>query len=299
MASIHFIRLCPLGRQTPSLHLGRGGNSNLERIMTITPEIESALLAGAAVAISVSGGKDSDAMTYAVLDWLKKRGFKNEVHLVHADLGRAELKATPAHVEELAKLTGLPLHVVRHSKFDLVAGIRNRMKVRPGAPPWPSAKNRQCTSDWKRGPISKWIRNQFPTGTVVCAMGLRADESPARAKKAISELRADCCSRVRRVYNWLPLHSETESGVWNTIGERPYHPAYDAGNDRVSCALCILANKGDLLNGATQDPDLFREYCDIEIESGFSFRQSLWLGHLAPQFLRADQEEFYRLKKAA
>src|SRR3954469_18998711 len=103
--------------------------------INITPEIESALVAGAALAISVSGGKDSDAMTYALLAWLKERGLKNEVHLVHADLGRAELKATPAHVEDLAKRTRLPLHVVRHSKFDLLDGIRNRMSVRPEVPP--------------------------------------------------------------------------------------------------------------------------------------------------------------------
>jgi 3'-phosphoadenosine 5'-phosphosulfate sulfotransferase (PAPS reductase)/FAD synthetase len=267
--------------------------------INITPEIEAALLAGAPLVISVSGGKDSDATTYALLDWLHQRGLKNEVHLVHADLGRAELKATPAHVEELARLTGLPLHIVRHSKFDLLDGIKNRMATRPEVPPWPSAEYRQCTSDWKRGPISKWIRNQFPTGTVVCAMGLRADESPARAKKPVAKLRADCCSKVRTVYDWLPIHTQSKDDVWETIGDRPHHPAYDLGNDRVSCALCILANKGDLLNGATQDPELFREYCDIEIKSGFSFRHKFWLGHLAPQFLRADQASFYQSKGAA
>lgn len=263
------------------------------QMLEFTPEIETALRRGAGVALSVSGGKDSDAMTYAVLAWLKREGLKNEVWLVHADLGKAELKATPKHVEELSLRTGVPLAVVRHTKFDLVDGIRNRMKVRPEVPPWPSAKNRQCTSDWKRGPISKWLRNQFPTGEVVCAMGLRADESSARAKKKVGELRDDCCSRVRTVWNWNPIHKCEIVDVWEMIGENPRHPAYALGNDRVSCALCILANEGDLLNGAIQDEELFQSYCDIEIESGFSFRQGMWMGLLAPWLLREDQREFY------
>lgn len=267
----------------------------------ITPEIEAAIQSGAAIAISVSGGKDSDAMTYAILDWLAARGLKNEVRLIHADLGRAELKATPAHVEELSSRTALPLHIVRHTKFDLLDGIRNRMATRPGVPPWPSAALRQCTSDWKRGPISKWIRNQWPTGQVVCAMGLRADESAARAKKKIGELRGDCCSRVRTVYNWNPIHKAEVGEVWETIGDKPSHPAYLAkdgrpGNNRVSCALCVLADEDDLLNGALQDIELFQAYCDIEIESGFSFRDGFWIGKVAPQLLREDQKAFYAEK---
>lgn len=258
--------------------------------------VEAMLQAGAPIALSVSGGKDSDAMVYAVIAYLASRGLTNQLHLVHADLGRAELKATPAHVAELARLTGIPLHIVRHSKFDLLDGIKNRMATRPEVPPWPSATTRQCTSDWKRGPISKWLRNTFPTGNVLCAMGLRADESSARAKKPVSKRRDDCCSKVRTVVDWLPLHKHTTAQVWATIGDRPHHPAYDAGNDRVSCAMCVLANKGDLLNGATQDPELFQAYCDIEIQSGFSFKHRMWLGTLATHLLRADQVAFYLAK---
>lgn len=271
--------------------------------MKFTPEIEAALTGGAAVVISVSGGKDSDAMTYAVIEYLKAHGLTNEVHLVHADLGRAELKATPEHVATIARLTGLPLSVVRHSKFDLLDGIKHRMETRPEVPPWPSASTRNCTSDWKRGPISKWIRNQFPVGVVICCMGLRADESANREKKPIAKLRADCCAGKRGtkgprvVWDWLPMHGFTTPEIWQTIGDRPHHEAYDWGNSRVSCALCVLADENDLTNGALQDPELFQAYCDIEIKSGFSFKQRLWLGTLAPQLLREDQRAFYANKK--
>lgn len=261
--------------------------------------VAQSLQQGAAVVLSVSGGKDSDAMTYEVLDYLDEHGLNNPVHLVHADLGRADLKATPAYVKALAARVGKALTVVQHSKYDLLDGIRHRMETRPDVPPWPSAAYRQCTSDWKRGPISKWIRNTFPSGHVICAMGLRADESPARAKKPVVKYRSDCCSAAKNrvVLDWLPLHAYTEADVWAAIGDHPYHEAYDRGNARVSCALCVLANESDLLNGALQDPKLFQDYCAIEIESGFSFRQNLWLGTLALHLLRPDQVAFYADKQ--
>jgi 3'-phosphoadenosine 5'-phosphosulfate sulfotransferase (PAPS reductase)/FAD synthetase len=268
------------------------------------PELDALLEQGAPIAISISGGKDSDAMTWAIIDRFKGR---NPLTLIHAHLGRAELKATPAHIHRLAEATGLPLHIVQHSKFDLVGMIRNRMKTRPDVPPWPSPSIRQCTSDQKRGPISKWIRNHYPTGHVICAMGLRAQESPNRARKPVCALRHDCCkgnphqhllSRrpFRRVYDYLAIHHWKLPDVWRQLQGREHHEAYDRGNERVSCALCILATVNDLRNGADQDPELFREYCDIEIESGFSFRQNLWIGTVARHLLRPDQVTFYTNK---
>lgn len=265
--------------------------------LQLDAEILAMLDRGAPIALSVSGGKDSDAMVYSIRAYLAETGRTNRLYLIHADLGRAELKDTPAHVQELFNRTGIPLSIVAHSKFDLLDGIRHRMATRPDVPPWPSAKNRQCTSDWKRGPISRWIRNTFPTGEVICAMGLRADESPARAKRPVSKLRADCCASFRTVIDWNPIHRATIAQVWNAIGDNPRHPAYARGNARVSCALCILANSGDLVNGALQDPELFRAYCDIEIQSGFSFRHNFWLGHLAPQLLSPEQNAFYEGKR--
>ena len=38
-----------------------------------------------------------------------------------------------------------------------------------------------------------------------------------------------------------------------------YHEAYDLGNHRLSCALCVLASLNDLINGAVHNPDTYRE----------------------------------------
>lgn len=266
------------------------------RQLNIPDTVQDAMAAGAHLVISVSGGKDSDAMTWVLRDWHRAEGFTGDICLIHADLGRMEWMETPAYVESLTRRTGLPLHVVRHHKHDLLAGIQERMLKRPDAPPCPSSAARWCTSDFKRAPISKWIRNQYPDdATVICAIGMRADESAARAKKPVLKERKDCCAptKNRIVYDWLPIHHWVEDEVWEAIdhlGDGLYHVAYDRGNDRLSCALCVLGCRGDLRNGAHNRPDTYRALVQIEDDSGFTFQQGLSLREVAPELLEATYE---------
>lgn len=60
----------------------------------------------------------------------------------------------------------------------------------------------------------------------------------------------------------------------------PAHPAYAMGNERLSCALCVLASRSDIENGARHNPELLQALVDMEMESGFSFRQDLRLADL-------------------
>lgn len=286
--------------------------------MTDEERLVAAILKrGAALVISISGGKDSDAMLYHLLERAQDERWNGEVHLVHADLGRAEWKETPGYVESLARKTGVPLSVVRHTYGDLIDGIRRRMATRPDVPPFPSAAARWCTSDWKRSVISKWIRNTFPTGDVVCAMGLRAQESPVRAKRLAVDMRQDCCTRTRNVIDWLPIHAWNIGQVWGEIGysldevrlvqaqtkatgvvptDWGAHPAYARGNERLSCSMCILGSMNDLMNGAVNNTDAYRELCQIEIDSGFSFKKGFWLGALRPDLLTVEQRAIYRAR---
>lgn len=250
------------------------------------------LRGGAALVLSVSGGKDSDAMSHHLLDLRQREGWAGPVFMVHADLGRAEWHSTPAYVQDLATRTGVELHVVQWRDGvmgDLIDRIWQRYHADPTRPCWPSSAARYCTSDLKRGPISVWIRNTFPSGTVVCAMGLRADESPARAKKQVVSVREDCTSKQkgRLVIDWLPIHTWTEADVWACLEAHggAAHPAYELGNERLSCAMCVLASVGDLINGATHNPDTYRELCRIEAVTGWSFRNGFWLSDLQPDLL--------------
>ena len=107
-------------------------------------------------------------------------------------------------------------------------------------------------------------------------MGLRAEESPRRAK-AVPFARNDHKSiTARGWYDWLPIHRLTLAEVWATIegaGERP-HPAYAAGNERLSCVFCILGSARDARNGAIHRPELFARYVALEEATGYTMHQS-------------------------
>lgn len=243
----------------------------------------------AALILSISGGKDSDAMCHHLLERRQAEGWSGDVVMVHADLGRAEWHNTTDYVHNLAQRKGLPLHIVRWTHGDLIDRIWQRYYADPSRPCWPSSKVRYCTSDLKRAPISKWIRNTYPTGRVVCAIGLRAEESSARARKTAVSVREDCTAPTlnRLTLNWLPIHDWTESDVWDCIQQHGNicHEAYRLGNHRLSCACCVLASVNDLLNGAVHNPDTYRELCRIEAVTGYSFRKDFWLSDLKPGLL--------------
>lgn len=254
------------------------------------PDALTLLRNGAALVLSVSGGKDSDAMSHYLLDLRQKEGWLGDVMMVHADLGsRVEWQQTPDYVRDLARRKGVPLHIVRWTHGDLIDRIWQRYHKDPSRPCWPSAKMRYCTSDMKRSPINRWLRNHFPTGKVICAMGLRAQESQTRAKRKIFILRTDASAptKGRFCYDWLPIHEWTEADVWDCIRRHGniYHEAYTYGNHRLSCALCVLGSVNDLLNGAVHNPDTYREYCRIEAVTGYSFRKGFWLSDLHPHLL--------------
>ncbi|MCA0453951.1 MAG: phosphoadenosine phosphosulfate reductase family protein [Chloroflexi bacterium] len=244
---------------------------------------------GAALVLSVSGGKDSDAMCHHLLQRRQREGWPGEIAMIHADLGRAEWQSTTDYVHELARRKNVPLHVIRWTQGDLIDRIWQRYHADPSRPCWPSSKVRYCTSDLKRAPISRWIRNTYPTGTVICAIGLRAEESSTRAKKTAISVREDCTAPTlnRLTLNWLPIHNWTESEVWDCIRQHGNvcHEAYKYGNHRLSCACCVLANVSDLINGAIHNPDTYRELCRIEAVTGYSFRQDFWLSDLKSDLL--------------
>ena len=259
-----------------------------------TPDALTLLRNGAALVLSVSGGKDSDSMAHFLLDLRQAEGWIGGVVMLHADLGRAEWHQTPDYVDNLAKRKGVPLYVVRWTHGDLIDRIWQRYYKDPSRPCWPSAKMRYCTSDMKRNPCNRWLRNHFPTGNVICAMGLRSSESHQRARRQTFTLRKDASAptKGRFVYDWLPIHDWTEADVWNCIRQHGdiAHPAYrlERPNQRLSCSLCILASLNDLINGAVHNPDTYREYCRIEAVTGYSFRKDFWLSDVKPDLLPQD-----------
>ena len=101
-------------------------------------------------------------------------------------------------------------------------------------------------------------------------MGLRADESAARARKTPWN-RSDRNSRAGRSwFDWLPIFDLAADDVFRIIrdaGQSP-HWAYAAGMSRLSCSFCILASRSDLRRAAELRPCLYREYVDLERRIG-------------------------------
>lgn len=290
--------------------------------------IYTALQDGATLAISISGGKDSQAMLEALAAARQRQSWPGEVFAIHAHLGRMEWPQTLDHCHQICAAVDIPLIVVSRPQGDLLQEMQDRMeKLRgTGKPHFPSAANRYCTADQKRNQIDRVLRaapfpdsknryctshhktNQIdkalrPHQVVISAEGLRADESPARAKRPAWEYRQQICTRQRTAYTWRPILHWSEEDVWNTLGaskadlrERQNlyrlgqeeiafagwraHPAYVMGNQRLSCAICILGSRSDITNGARHNPQLLSELVKMEHESGFSFRQDLRLADL-------------------
>lgn len=321
--------------------------------LTIPPVIIRAIGAGAAIAASVSGGKDSEATANMVAHLRDTQGLQNRIFAIHMDLGRAEWNETPLHVEKIASSNNLPLVVVSRPQGDLVQEIEERMlKLKgTGKPFWPSSAARYCTADQKRSQADKHYR-QFDL--IVSAEGNRAEESPKRRKddpvsvrkqitaKPLRDLPVDealdtwiavnrlldvgddtavaeqypqftrysADNRPRLAITWYPIHDWRLEDVWYACGTSasdlamrqamyqsalgledsgspdsevdrikrkalkgwPCHPAYVYGNERLSCALCILANDNDLRNGARHQPELAAHYIHLEEVGGATFK---------------------------
>lgn len=111
--------------------------------------IHTALNDGAALAISISGGKDSQAMLEAVVEEYKHAGWPGEFFAVHAHLGRMEWPQTLAHCEKMAASVGIPLIVVSRPQGDLLQEMWDRVEKlrgtgKPPSPPAPRQRRRKC-----------------------------------------------------------------------------------------------------------------------------------------------------------
>lgn len=240
----------------------------------LTDDVRSLVERGALFALGDSGGKDSQAMRLRVAAMVPRE----QLLVIHATLGDVEWPGALEHARDGAARMGLPFVIATAPKtfFDMV---EHRHRTRPDAPAFPQAANRQCTSDLKRDPIVREVRRYAKASgfsTVVTCMGLRAQESAARAKRATLTRSARYSTGGREWWEWLPVHELTTSEVFATIagaGETP-HPAYAAGNERLSCMFCILGSAGDARNAALHNPDLFARYVEAEKRTGSTVHQS-------------------------
>jgi 3'-phosphoadenosine 5'-phosphosulfate sulfotransferase (PAPS reductase)/FAD synthetase len=250
------------------------------------PDISDTLMAADWIVINSSAGKDSQAMLDHVVERADALGIpRARLVVVHADLRDVEWPGTRDLAQEHAAHYGLRFEVVRRRTKDgrpqtLLEHVRERGK-------WPSSTCRYCTSDHKRGPVRTLLTRlaaetraagKITPAVIVNCLGLRAEESPVRAKRKPWEQDAKATNGRRTVWTWLPIHEWVEAAVWDRIrkaGTRS-HPAYRRVG-RLSCQFCIFSPRDALAIAGQENPALMAEYVAVERAIGHKFRVNLSL----------------------
>jgi Phosphoadenosine phosphosulfate reductase family len=283
--------------------------------IAMSDEIEQRLAAGAVVAFSVSGGKDSNAMVLATEAELRRRGHADPRVLIHAHLGPIEHRDALPSCERLAALIGLELIVVDAPGGGMIArwqrrwrdNVRRYVELRcvKLIMPWSSAALRFCTAEMKLAPIARTLQARFPGQTIVSVVGIRRAESARRAQAPVAKADKRLINQARQTtgVTWHPILHWTEKQVWaihdmhGLIRPEPYRVW---GLHRLSCSFCILSSLHDLRASARcpHNHAAFRELVALEIESAFSFQPGRWLADAAPHLLDDTQRELVEQAKA-
>jgi 3'-phosphoadenosine 5'-phosphosulfate sulfotransferase (PAPS reductase)/FAD synthetase len=118
---------------------------------------------------------------------------------------------------------------------------------------------------------------------VLHTLGLRAAESPARARRP--SLRTIVANSHRDVAEWLPNQHLNLAEVWQRVDASGVdrHWAYTAGVSRLSCSFCPLASRRDLLTACRLRPELASRYAALEAHIGHRFQQRASMAELITQ----------------
>ena len=252
------------------------------------------------IAVSSSAGKDSQAMLDYVAELAEAAGVSDRVVVIHADLGRVEWPGTKELAERQAKHYGFHFEVVSriggvatkdssvYKKGEIFGDMLDYTERRKA---WPMNCARFCTSEFKRAPILKKLtalarkfKADNPDAGRACrileCIGLRAEESPARAKKSAFINRKSNKNQV--VDTWLPIFSWLEGDVWARIKASGVesHKAYEYGMPRLSCVFCIFAPRAALILAGKHNPELLKTCVDLEKKINHTFKKNLSLAEI-------------------
>ena len=200
--------------------------------------------------VSVSGGKDSTATVLA----LREAGI--EARYVFADTGW-EHPCTYQHLDHLREALGITI-----AEVGFPGGMRAKIRARAG---FPGRLQRWCTQELKIKPLRAYhdALQQGLGVETVCVVGIRAEESKARARFAEVEDDDEWGGLVwRPILRWsiadvLAIHHRHGIGV---------NPLYRQGHDRVGCWPCVMSGKEEIRLIADQDPAIIAEIERLEDE---------------------------------
>lgn len=253
--------------------------TNAERTRAAFPAL---VARGAVFVCSHSGGKDSD-MLYR---WMLANIPHGQMIVVHADLGDAEHTGTLDHARKLVThhdvLVAKAITKDGASKWflDMVMMRHDVLTARGDndVSPWPKQGECQGTSDLKRGPIAKvirqWVKDNNHSGLVVECLGRRADESERRAGSTVNCFKLDVRNSVagREWYKVDPIADYTTAAVLDAIGDDLHVTYTKHGFERMSCCICVHGSDTDTATAAAVRPHLFAKYVAVERFTGKTMR---------------------------
>ena len=265
-----------------------------------TPEVEALLARSAAVAIGVSGGKDSQACAIATIRHLDAIGHTGPRVLIHSDLGAVEWLESIDVCRDLAKGLGVELMEVGRAAGGLMERWESRwdsskrryedLETVTLVLPWSTPGMRFCTSELKTQVIASALKKRFKDLDILNVTGIRRQESAGRSKAPISKRNDSLCRKGSEFWSWNSIVSWGVEQVFSCIKEAGFelHRGYrEFGMGRISCVFCIMSNAADMANSA-RNPDhtpIYRRMVDLEIKSTFGFQGSRWLADVAPDLL--------------
>ena len=275
--------------------------------ISILPPIENLLEQGAAVAIGVSGGKDSQAAAMATFEYLDRIKHTGPRLLIHADLGSVEWADSLPTCEHLSDRLGAELIVVRRKQGGLMERWESRWRSNVAryenlstvtlVPCWSTPAMRFCTSEMKTSKIHAELKRRYSRLPIISVTGVRREESPQRACAETFDHKPG-----EHIWTWRPILDWTEAEVFSSLdfwGIEP-HPAYRRfGLTRVSCRFCIMSSLPDLVAAAAQPEahDLYRQMVGLECRSTFAFQSRRWLGDIAPHLLQPNIRDLLAIAK--
>ena len=242
------------------------------------------------VVASVSGGKDSAALS------LHLRELGIEHRRVFMDTGWEHEKTYEYLRGELTRVIG-PIEEIRGPKL-MEELIRTKGM-------FPTRKRRYCTTELKLMPM---VRHMLTLGgTVINAIGIRADESAERAKmREWEHLSGKRIPVALDCEVWRPLLTWTMDDVvaiHRRHGLRP-NPLYLQGASRVGCWPCIMARKGEIRMIANADPARIDRLRVLEAEVGEGAHErwerdrAAWTAEPPPEPVDEDAREEWEDKHA-
>lgn len=235
------------------------------------------------IIVQFSGGKDSLA---ALIHSVRRYG--KSVVAVFSDTAW-EHPSTYDHINQVVEKLGIQL-VVLNPSLTFVELAKKKKR-------FPSTKARFCTDKLKIEPFIDWVLDEVKDNFLVI-QGIRADESPARAKmdsqchyfkfyttpygydqnnrakfytyrkKEVLEYCNQYAADVDR-----PIFEWTAEQVFDYIASEGFspNPLYLQGFKRVGCFPCIMCTHQELKNIIEDHPETMKKLRDAENEVGRTF----------------------------